>query len=145
MTELEKIFLTSGLTIFGGVIVLIVGQILTRFFIEPLHDLRKLIGEIGDVLIFHANVFSNPGVCSKEDNDKTSEILRQKASLLRTRTFVISCFWVFVLFRIVPSRKRLNDASRYLINLSNSVHRGNGLVNSEHANKVKKLLGLPPD
>lgn len=53
MSELEKIFFTSALTIFGGVLVYVIGQVTSKFLIDPIHEQKKLIGEIGDSLIFY--------------------------------------------------------------------------------------------
>ncbi|MCJ7635467.1 hypothetical protein MUP77_24145, partial [Candidatus Bathyarchaeota archaeon] len=61
MSELFKIVLTSSLTIFGGIVVLTMGQIITKFFIEPIHEQFRLIGEINDSLIYYANVYCNAG------------------------------------------------------------------------------------
>jgi len=38
MSEIEKIFLTSALTIFGGALVYVFGQIATAFFITPIQQ-----------------------------------------------------------------------------------------------------------
>jgi hypothetical protein len=56
MSELFKIILTSSLTIFGGILVFVIGQVVVKFIIEPLHEQAKLIGEIANSLIFFANV-----------------------------------------------------------------------------------------
>ena len=56
MTEITKIILTSSLTVMGGVIVLVVGQIVVKFLLEPFQNHRKLIGEIANSLILYANV-----------------------------------------------------------------------------------------
>lgn len=62
MSELFKIILTSSLTILGGILVFVIGQVVVKFILEPLHEQAKLIGEIANSLIFFANV--GPGLVS---------------------------------------------------------------------------------
>ena len=60
MSELFKILLTSFLTVFSGTVVFVAGQNVSRFFIEPIHEQRRLIGEIAYVLIFYAPFYAIP-------------------------------------------------------------------------------------
>jgi hypothetical protein len=143
MTEMEKIFLTSGLTICGSVLVLVIGQIIIRFFIDPLIELRRMIGEVADTIIFYANIYANPGVASKEDCDEASEFLRQKASLLRARAKAVPLYSLFSFLRIVPGLKDISVASGNLIGLSNSVHKGDPMENRDRQIKIRNALGLP--
>src|SRR2546427_7979563 len=93
--------LTFVLTVMGGVSVLVIGQIIVRFFIEPVHELRKTIGDVGDVLIYYAHLYMRPKEVTAEvggwsagsplppvygeERGKASDDLRQKASLLFIR------------------------------------------------------------
>lgn len=53
--ELLKIVLTASFTLIGGVVLLAVTQILTRFVVDPLVDFRRLLGEVGHTLVFYSN------------------------------------------------------------------------------------------
>jgi hypothetical protein len=53
MTELEKIFLTSAVTIVGGLLVYISSQIFSKFLIEPIHELKKAIGDVNSISDYH--------------------------------------------------------------------------------------------
>jgi hypothetical protein len=109
--EITKILLT----VLGGAVVLVFGQIATRFFIEPYHEYRKLVGEIADALVYYANVSSssNPDI-----RERASDKYRQQASLLRVRAFVApSCF---VKYNLIPSWEAIMEASSALIGLENS-------------------------
>lgn len=53
---MSDIFVTSGLTILGGILIFVGGQILTKFIVEPFYEQSKLIGEIANSLIYYANV-----------------------------------------------------------------------------------------
>jgi hypothetical protein len=143
MTELERIFLTSALTICGSVVVLVTGQVIIRFFIDPIIELRRMIGEVADTVIFYANIYANPGVPSKGDSDEASEALRQKASLLQTRAAAVPLYDLFTDLQIIPSSKQISEASRNLIGLSNSVHQGDPAENLNRQKSIRDALSLP--
>lgn len=82
MGETLQIILTSALTIAGGMSLLVFVELCTGFFIESIHEQKKVIIEINEALIYYAKLYMNPGSGSKEECDKAQEALRQKASLL---------------------------------------------------------------
>ena len=41
--------------IISGVAVFIIGEIIVRFFLGPLHRFKEIKGEIASILLFHAN------------------------------------------------------------------------------------------
>jgi hypothetical protein len=142
MSELYKIILTAVFTIFGGVFVYTMGQIISKFFIEPIHSLLRCIGEISDSLIFYADQYSNPGTGKPDDMDKASRVFRQQASLLIARTHIIRWYSFFELLKLVPKRRAVIEASKNLIGLSNSIHSGNALVNANRRREIERLLNI---
>lgn len=143
MSEILKIFLTSSLTIIGGVTVYALSQIV----VGPIFEQRKIIGEIADALIFYANVYSSriPGLTSKDKIDAASKRLRQLAALLQSKTHLIPWYGVFERLRIVHKSAAIEDASTALIGLSNSV--GDSSPQSSErvrgdVNKIKERLNL---
>ena len=42
MSELFKIVLTSSITVLSGILVFVGGQLIAKFFIEPIHEQRRL-------------------------------------------------------------------------------------------------------
>jgi hypothetical protein len=47
-------------TVIIGVVVFILGQVLLRFVLEPIHAQRTIIGEIASAVIYLGNVFAVP-------------------------------------------------------------------------------------
>jgi len=142
MSDLYKIILTSGLTIFGGVFVYTFGQIISKFFIEPIHDQSRCIGEISDSLIFYANLYHNPGTGKFDDMEKASIVLRQQASLLIAKTNIIRWYSFFEFLMLVLKRSSVIEASKILIGLSNSIHKGVPSDNVDSRKKIEKLLNI---
>src|SRR5215210_1104527 len=54
MSEGLKIVLTAA----SGVGIFVIGQIMQKWFIEPIQEQRKLVGDIVYSLVYHANLFS---------------------------------------------------------------------------------------
>lgn len=79
-------------TVLIGVAVYVLGQLISKLFIEPIHQLRLTIGEVGDTLAFYANVYTNPGTLPKRLMDEASSALRQKAMLLRSKVSVVNWY-----------------------------------------------------
>jgi hypothetical protein len=144
MSELFKIILTSSLTIFGGILIYVVGRIIEKFFIEPIHEQFKIIGKIADSLIFYANIYTNPGskLIEKEKMDEASNVLRQQASHLMAKTQVIQWYKFWQHLRIMPKYADVIEAHGKLITLSNSVHKGKAIENDSLRKEIEKLLRI---
>lgn len=142
MSEVFKIVLTAGLTIIGGVVVFTFGQLIERFCIDPVHELCRLIGEVGDSLVFYANQYANPGVGTSEAMGEAYRVLREQASRLRARGQVVRGYGLWHAIGVLPDRVDVVGASESLIHLSNSIHQGDGDHNVEIARQIRELLGI---
>ena len=169
MSELYKIILTSSLTIAGGMIVFVLGQIIVKFIIEPLHEQSKLIREISNSLIFFSNVGANvePYYYQRlheaneveepvrkvvieryeeilknhwKKSDDASEILRQQASNLMGTTNSIPLYGFWSFLKIVPRYEEVLEASSQLVGMANSTH-GEHLL-SDRIKEIAKLLNI---
>lgn len=145
MSELWKIVLTAIFTIVGGTMVYAGGRFLVALFVEPIHRLRSVIGDIADSLIFYAPVYGNPGVVRKEIADEAAETLRRQASQLRARAYSIPWYSLWAFMRLVGEKAKIEEASSELIGLSNSVHGGPGvsvMQNIRMERRIKELLAI---
>ena len=73
-------FLIASITIFGGFVVFVLGQMTLKFLIEPIHSQAEITGQIAHSLIFYANLYGNPGSGKTTDMDKASEVLQPSSS-----------------------------------------------------------------
>ena len=135
-------FVTALFTIIGGVIVLVAGQLAVKFFIDPLHEQAKLLGEIAHSMTFYANVFRHSDVLEKEVVNETSETLRWQASRLRASAWTIRWYSMWELLKLVPRRENAIRASQLLIGLLNSMHTGDFEGIHWRREKIKELLGF---
>lgn len=152
MTDLEKILVTSMLTIFGGVLVFAVGQLISKFVIEPIHELRKAIGEVRYNLLFFAPDILTPIGRTKERCDQVQDALRKNSSDLYIRSEAIPFYPLasWVSRGSVPRRENVADAAKWLRGLSTYMHETGEKANS-HIDDIRRIiiriernLGLPP-
>jgi hypothetical protein len=90
-------------------------------------------------------VYSNPGVVGEEREKEAARELRALASKLNAQMYLVP--WYSTVHRLfgLPSKSNISQSMRYLIGISNSVHRGNsdlGTANAEKSDKVCDLLSI---
>jgi hypothetical protein len=131
--------MTVFLTVFSGVITFVLGQLVIKLLVDPVHDFRKTVADIALALIEYANVYANPGVAGSEVEKKVSEELRRLSSRLNAQMYLIPCYPITAKIFGLPSRGKVVDAASNLIGLSNGVFRSASdlvLVNVERADKI---------
>lgn len=124
---------TASLTVVSGVAVLVIGQILVRFVLNPVHALRRLIGGIAYSVDFYANVDFKDVPKSQEARQK----YREQACRMRELLHQIPVYGLFVKCKVLPPKDTVEQASRLLIGLSN--HDGKG---DRPDLGILKLLGI---
>lgn len=141
MGDATKIFLTSGLTLIGGVLIYVFGQIVIRFFVDPYQHYRQVVGEIADALSYYANI---SGGSHRQRQDEASNVFRQKARLLRVKAYEIPYYNQFAKWKWVPPWSSIMEASSALISLSNDIYRHDHEAIKQRRDVIIKTLKLPP-
>jgi hypothetical protein len=147
MSELLKITVTAV----GGVTVFVIGQLVAKFLIEPIHEQKKLIGEIAATIIFYSNVgaaveqhyFDQIKAIDRSDDpqkeilidryknilnshwarsDEAATTLRRQATELLGKTHAIPFYRLLSSLRQVPKLENITAASSELIGMSNTTH-----------------------
>ena len=148
MSDVEKIIWGA----FGGITVYIVGQLLSKFFIEPLYELRKVVGEVRFNLVFHAPTIHTPIGRSKETSDAAQEALLKSSCDLIAKLYAVPLYETTRLFSfgVLPPRKAVESAAVQLRGLSTYVHEEGEKANVSieiivnRVAKIESLLGLKP-
>jgi len=148
-SELFKIVITSSLTVFGGIFVFVSGQLLSRFFIDPIHEQDKLLGETANLLILYANIwYSKENPPAIEDPfwkqiENASQDLRQKASQLRGATYSIRGYRLFQGLQVIRlSQKDALEISRNLLGWSDHLLSGHAAGCISARERIGKLLDI---
>ena len=110
-------------TVISGVLVFIIGQILTNIWLTPLRQYKELKKEVVYKLPYYANLYSNViDLADYSDSDKFVEEFKLASDELRKlscslKGFAETISW----FRIgIPSPKVLNEVADLIMGLSNS-------------------------
>jgi 5-bromo-4-chloroindolyl phosphate hydrolysis protein len=170
MTEGEKIAITAGLTAIGGVVVFVIGQIVQKWFIDPIQEQRKLVGDIVYSIIEHSNLFNYSasfkstararyeakGLEGKEIEhideayqavkEKTAEgvkKLRNLSSQIHQSIQVIPCYWLLERLGVVHKREKLYEVAIKLIEWATEPNMETTLRSQDaivHLLKVKHLI-----
>jgi len=144
---------TAAITLAGGVVLFILNQWVQKFFFEPLHEQRKVIGEIDFLLIFWAWTYSMPIAYELlkaeqiEERQDAARALREVASKLVATTNAVRAY------RIAwgaPKKTKVREVGQGLIALSNSIFAspdvsGQARTNHDLAKEIRKLLALSVD
>lgn len=133
MTELTNIFLTSSLTIIGGVIIFTITRFIERFHITPMHKLNQLRGKVSHTIILHKNKFGNPNI-SDEKRNEIEDDFRKLSSELRSKVYLIKNYRLLSFFRLILPKQNVFKASREIMGLSNSFFQDDY---EKHDNRIK--------
>lgn len=152
MSEIQHIVTTAAVTIFGSVLVFVIGQLLSKFLIEPTQELKKVIGEVQFNLAFHAPIIYTPAGRNRDRSDKAYEaLMKSSCDLVAKFDAIPDKCWLPSLFRgFPPPRKDVVDASMHLRALSTYLHEtGDKAMDSlevirQRVAKIQTLLGLEP-
>ena len=130
---------TVVFTVLSGVITFVVGQLVVKLVLDPVHDLKKTIGQISYTFVERANVIDNPGALPKEVMDETLDSLRKLSSHLHAHLYLVPAYDVTCRVFRLPSKEKLLAASTNLIGLSNNVYRADDKVYEVNAKRVEAV------
>lgn len=142
-------------TIFSGVLVYVIGQIIVKLIIDPVNDLKKAMSGIVYDMVFYGNLLSQPSH-SRGEMDEVCKVMRQHSSLLHAATHLIPGYqYIYRLF-VLPSPENIKKVTGKLIFLSNgyapsnlsfdeqlksNINKGN--LNKIAMQEIKSNLGIP--
>lgn len=152
MSDLEKILVTSALTILGGVVVFVIGQLIAKLFIEPMQALKVVINDTRVALAFHAAIINTPISRTPETSDQASQALRKCSAELFAKASSIPSYDNIARMSCgyLPRQTKLNDAVRELRGLSTYVfEEGNKAMEQleiirKITERIERDLGLKP-
>ena len=109
MTDIDKIVLSALFSI----VVYVIGQLLSKFLIEPLHELRKVAGEVRFNLSFHASTIHTPIGRSEESSKAAKEALLKNSCDLISKLHAVPLYFLsrWLSFDALPCRKAVEEAA----------------------------------
>ena len=109
MTDINKLVLTA----LGALVVYVLGQLFSKFFIEPVHDLRKSVGEVRFNLMYYAHTIHTPSERRKEDQIMADDALRKSSCDLIAKLYAIPWYDTSRLlsFGVLPPKTSIEAAA----------------------------------
>ncbi|MEK9178705.1 MAG: hypothetical protein AAB801_02910 [Patescibacteria group bacterium] len=130
------------LTIISGVTILVLGQGIQKFILQPIQDLRFWIGQISHKVKFHSNVLTNARLPKTLVTVARGD-MRDLSCNLEARYLVIPFRKPLSFIGAIPKNEDIKEASQQLIFLSNAGgEEGGGVKNAEAIDKIKKSLKI---
>ncbi|MBU2673114.1 hypothetical protein LZ641_09830 [Hafnia paralvei] len=138
--------MTILLTVFSGVMVYVIGQIIMKMLIEPVSEQRKVISKITYDLRYYANILGNPRGMEDEEMVEVCKIMRQHSSQLHAATYLIPaykyCCYVFGLPRPEQIKQSTGNLIRLSHGFSNSPLANQPILNVYAMQKINLALGI---
>lgn len=136
----------------GAILVYVIGQLLSKFFLEPLHELRKSVGETRFVLAFHGPTIHTPIGRKEETSQAARDALLKCSCDLVSKLDAVPAYDVtrFFAFGALPNRKNLEAAAVQLRGLSTYMHETGDKANAsidainKRVCRIENLLGVKP-
>jgi hypothetical protein len=126
---------------------LVVGQLLSKFFLEPVHELRKSVGEVRFALAFHGPTIHTPIGRTEEKSEQARQAVLKCSSALIANLGAVPAYAVtrFLAFGALPKRESVEQAAIALRGLATYMHE-TGTEAAGHVpqvnTRVVRILGL---
>jgi len=138
MADVVKPILTTLATIVPATLIFVIGQILTRFVLEPIQDQARTVGRIAFCLLAYADL--SPETHKTDRLEEASRALRELAAQLRASRRVIPGYSALAFARCVIGRSVLLESSAMLVHWSNAVYHGD---TQPYRQRLAELLNVP--
>jgi len=146
MDKLHDAIITACLTLGGGVLLLVITQIITRFIVEPLVEFRRLLGEIAYTLILNAKWLCNPSSTGlRPEFQEAKDECRKSASRLHAFSAAVPLYGFLADLGVVPELTKVYEAARQLIELSNIDSKTPVRDVDQQYKKISELLRIRVD
>lgn len=136
------------LTIFAGTSVYVLGQLLSRFILDPIQKQKETIGKIAFALTFYGNKFpfqdKDGKILNIDELNKSQDEVRILASDLRASIKTVPFYRFFSSIRFVLRVDKIKTASSNLIGWSNSFSSIGEMPNPRHQfrKEISKALSI---
>lgn len=135
--------LTFFLTVITGLTVLVIGQVIIKFILEPIQEQKKIISEISSLLSYYANIYTEPGYAKPKIEWEASQDIRHISTQLNAITNSIPKYNFFQKLNLVKPKKDIFKACDDLMGISNNFGKNaNADTNIEWADEIGKLLNI---
>ena len=130
----------SVLTVFGGGVLLLLGQFFQKAVMEPFQEMQKTIGEVGAALLIYAG--SSEIGLRDELQQEAATALRRRAGDLASKRRAMGYYGVFSRMEMMPPDEDIKKTVSDLVLMSNCVGRGKIELFNDASDRIKAALWL---
>jgi hypothetical protein len=143
---------TAVLTVLIGVTVIVLGQIAQRFFIEPIQEQKKVLGEVTFAVRYYSGtLLFGVGTVpqhhelggSPEARKEASETLYKLSAEVRASLSEVPRYRVFERLGFVKKKEAVEEVALKLQGWALYVKMGDSTAAARHRAAVAKALGIP--
>lgn len=132
-------------TILSGVLVYVLGQLVLKLVIDPVHALKTAFATVSEGLLVNAPFIYNPTALSDKQREALKERMLGLAALLRAKLMLVPayCFWA-VVFRL-PSPDHVHQTAQDLVAIGNWSYSQSSAVHEhiiKHVQSASDKLGI---
>ena len=124
------------ITVIGGVLVFILGQLFNEYFLKPIQEYKKIRAKVAYSLTLYANLYMNPVHPDHRNPEYDNAILETRKLAAEIDAF-IELRPSGNLF--IPKKSNLKSASRSLIGISNGFYYREDVTMLADKNEFKRL------
>jgi methyl-accepting chemotaxis protein len=136
MNDFFKIVLTAGTTLIGGTVLLL----LSKIFVEPIQELKKIMGEIAAYVFKSHNLLTDVPNPNENELKITIEKLQEFSAKFRALINTIPWFSLFASIKILRPKDDLLKAAEVLSKISYAPFESDKEKISEQIDDLYKLL-----
>ena len=136
MNDFFKIILTAGTTLIGGTALLL----LSKIFVEPIQELKKIIGEIAAYVFKSHNLLTDVPNPNENELKITIEKLQEFSAKFRALINTVPWFSLFASIKILQPKDDLLKAAEVLSKISYAPFESDKGKISEQINDLYKLI-----
>ena len=130
---------TVLLTVLSGVLIYVLGQLVEKLVIEPVHEMKKTIALISQSFIEYDQFIHNPGLHETDKIDEVSRHFRKLSSQIRAHLYLVPLYRFMSRVFGLPERTKALEAAKWLRGLSNGLHTNHGQPHGTNAKTKEKI------
>jgi len=136
MPETMKLFLTGGITLLLGVIIVIISQMIIRYIFDPISRLDRTKTEIVEAIALYGNIIFNPGVSREIVINDAYRLLRKLSIQVKVDYYTMNR-----IVRRFICKKEVQLLSKNLLIISNCLWKEEStLINKKLSEEILLIL-----
>jgi len=109
-------------TILSGVLVYVIGQVVMKLVVEPVHALKLAFAEVSESLLINAPFIYSPSALNDEQKKIVHERLLSLSGLLSAKLMLVPAYALWGRVFFLPKKHKVYEAAQNLIAIGNWLH-----------------------